>query len=359
MRLFITGGAGFIGSRLVKRLAETPSHQIYILDSLLEQVHGPAAKFPNFPDNVTCTKGSIQDKVLVEKIIKDFKPTHVFHLAAETGTSQSMDEIQRYCEVNVQGTAILIEILLKHGSDLKQFVLASSRAVYGEGPWEHPLSKLPVVPQPRNQEQIDQKRYNPFLATGMQVITPLPVTEDTAPTPSSIYASTKLMQEYLALQSNLKSRSLIFRFQNVYGAGQSLRNPYTGVLSIFTARLLKKQNIDIFEDGNIVRDFIHVDDVVEGLMRSFELGITGGEIINLGSGVPTTIQTAAETIAKKLDLPLNCIRTTGGFRLGDIRYACANIERAKQRLGWQPKVDLKMGISGLVDWSKDELSQRS
>ncbi|MCB9072206.1 MAG: NAD-dependent epimerase/dehydratase family protein [Bdellovibrionaceae bacterium] len=356
MRILITGGAGFIGLRLIKNLLELhPSAPICVFDNLHEQVHGPNAHFPHLPTHVTCVKADIQDKAAVDAAICSFLPTHVFHLAAETGTFQSMDEIQRYCSVNVQGTAILIESLLKHAPNLQQFVLASSRAVYGEGPWHNPESQTPVVPPARTEDAIRQKIFNPIMLSGTVLGEPIPATETASPQPTSVYASTKLMQEYLTLQSRLKSKSLIFRFQNVYGAGQSLRNPYTGVLSIFTARLLRGEPIEIFEDGQIVRDFIYVDDIASGLVLGLQKNIRNGEIINLGSGQPTTILQAAKTIADTLNASENLIGVSGNFRPGDIRYACGDTRKAQKILGWQPEITFREGISNLVKWSQKEM----
>lgn len=358
MKILITGGAGFIGSRLTKALLQTfPEAQVLIYDNLLEQVHGPHAKFPLFPSSVTCIKADIQNKVTFESSVKDFKPTHVYHLAAETGTSQSMDEIQRYCEVNIQGTAILVEALTKHVPQLQQLILASSRAVYGEGPWKKTDSSPIVIPQPRTQNQIDDKIFNPLSSTGEELLIPMPATEETPAQPSSIYASTKLMQEYIVLQSKLKNCSLIFRFQNVYGAGQSLRNPYTGVLSIFTSQMLQKKQIEVFEDGHISRDFVHVDDIVSGLVLGLQKNITHGEIINLGAGEPTTILNAARMILDCSDSQHVPVKVSGQFRPGDIRFACANTHKAKTLLGWSPQVKFIKGIQELVNWSRIEIGQ--
>lgn len=356
MRILITGGAGFIGTKLTRALQTSKNNQICILDNLHPQIHGLKADFPVFESNVSCQLGDIRDVNLLKNTITQFKPTHVVHLAAETGTGQSMDEIQRYCSVNVDGTAILTEQLIPHSSYLQKVILASSRAVYGEGLWKD-LNNASVVPQSREAEDMDKKLFEPKY-NGTYLKTPIKTNESASVSPSSIYASTKLMQEYIFSQSPLKPKTLIFRFQNVYGAGQSLKNPYTGVLSIFTSQLFQNNKLNIFEDGLITRDFVNVKDIVDGIIKGLSSDVSNSEIINLGAGEPTTILDAAQTLCGILGFnPETQTFISGNYRTGDIRHAVADIRKAKKLLDWTPRVTLREGLEELVTWSRDTLKK--
>jgi dTDP-L-rhamnose 4-epimerase len=351
--VLITGGAGFIGSRLCRALA--PRHSlIVVLDNLHPQIHGPEALPPAMPDNVLFRKGAVEDRAALGDAISAADPCLVYHLAAETGTGQSYDEIARYCTVNVTGTALLVEELKRRAPRLERVVLAGSRAVYGEGAHVDQAGRR-LVPAPRSLDRMRAGDFQPRDASGGALL-PVPTPETAAPQPSSIYASTKLMQEYVVTQGFAATRILpvILRFQNVYGPGQSLRNPYTGVLSIFCSQILDGKALNIFEDGEIVRDFIYVDDVVDALVKAGAAPDPGAEPINIGSGEAQTILAAARTLLRRLGAPETGYAISGDFRPGDIRYAVADISRAGGRLGWQPRVPLADGLAALADWARAE-----
>lgn len=349
--VLITGGAGFIGSRLVARVANMSPCTV-VLDNLHAQVHGPSASAPVLPENAIFIRGDIRDAALLRAIFKEYSPSVVYHLASETGTGQSHDEAERYCDVNINGTIRLLEAMRKIGRG--KFVLASSRAVYGEGAWIDPDGHL-VVPAARNAISLSAGDFSPKDAHGRSM-TPVATTEASPPKPASIYASTKLMQELLVEQllANTDLERVILRFQNVYGPGQSLRNPYTGVLSNFCGQILRGEILNIFEDGAIVRDFVFVDDVVEALLlatKSFQLS---GEILNIGSGRAVTIISAAKLLLRLFEAPSDRLFISGAFREGDIRYAVGDISRASELMGWKPVVSLERGLRSLVDWAREE-----
>lgn len=352
-RFLITGGAGFIGRKLALQLAKNLENKIWIIDNLSPQIHGEDIQEPIFPSNINFIRGDIKNKNLIEKIIQDALPEVIVHMAAETGTGQSMYEITRYCDVNILGTSILLEAINKHGNNFKRFVLPSSRAIYGEGAYrECETSKL-IVPPARTSEAMQSGQFIPTSSNGTQ-LEPISTLEDIPPAPSSIYASTKLMQEYLVIQAaaNASWEATILRFQNVYGPGQSLNNPYTGVLSIFSSQILQKKKLNIYEDGNIVRDFIFIDDVVRAVELATQASLPHGTIINIGSGQATTILEAAKTLLNLYEKPENAYQITGDFRAGDIRHAVADISKANELLNWQPQVSLKQGLSELSFWCK-------
>jgi dTDP-L-rhamnose 4-epimerase len=359
-RILITGGAGFIGSRTVWQLVQQASVQapvkIWVLDSLHVQVHGNLAQPPEFPENVTFVKGDVCDRPLLTELLTHAQPTILIHMAAETGTGQSMDEISRYCQVNVMGTAILLEAIARTHSPLARFILMSSRAVYGEGAYWDSIDRKPIVPPPRRVEDMRAGRFDPIIP-GL-CLNPAPTSESIPPAPSSIYASTKLMQEHLVQQAGAAAdwKATLFRFQNVYGPGQSLKNPYTGVLSIFSAQILQGKTLNLYEDGQIGRDFVFVDDVVNSLILACQADVPHGSVINIGSGKTTTILEVAQILLRLYGKSPDAYEITGNFRVGDIRHAVADIQIADQLLGWKPQVSIEEGLSRLATWCQSEFS---
>lgn len=354
-RILVTGGAGFIGSRLVRQLCATAEKTV-VFDSLHSQVHGEGATFPDEGANVICMKADIRDGDALRSAISDHAPTLIYHLAAETGTGQSYDLISRYCDVNVGGTARLIEALRQSSSPPRRVVLASSRAVYGEGAFQTDDGSL-VIPASRREERLRAGDFVPRDLAG-RALRPVPTPESLPPAPASIYGSTKLMQEYLLEQglAGMATELVLLRFQNVYGPGQSLRNPYTGVLSIFCSQILAGRTLNIFEDGEIVRDFVFVDDVVEALVKAGTAAAPGSTPINIGSGTPASILGTAQFLLKTLRAPEDRFLISGDFRIGDIRHSVADIGRARERLNWQPRFSLEKGLEALADWARQEAS---
>lgn len=350
MNFFITGGAGFIGTKLTQALLKDQTSHVVIYDSLLPQVHGEGARFPVVDPRVKNIRGDIQDFELLSKSINDDPPSVIIHLASDTGTSQSMDEIRRYNNVNVGGTANLLEAIRNSIKSPPRIILASSRSIYGEGPWLDETGRR-HSPPPRNSNDLSRGVFNPQVQ-GLRLTEPALTLESDLIRPASVYASTKYMQELLI--DNLAetfSNIAFLRFQNVYGEGQSLRNPYTGVLSIFCKQILEGKTLNIFEDGQITRDFVHVSDVVNAIILASKTTVTK-LTANVGSGRPATILEVAQILLSTLGEPTHKFVVSGNFRSGDIRYACADIRQAQQHLNWHPYVTLEDGLASLADWAK-------
>jgi len=349
--IVITGGAGFIGKYLTESLSGDQENCIWVLDSLHPQVHGTNAAIPEFQANVTFVKGDLTDKGAVNRLIKEANPEIIFHLVSETGTGQSMDEISRYCEVNVQGTAYLLEAIKQFAPSLQRFVLPSSRAVYGEGSY---IDKAGDTVYPGSRDESSMRKGDFSLYAQGSVLTPAATAESAVPKPISIYASTKLMQEYLVIQAGETApwAAVALRLQNVYGAGQSLSNPYTGVLSIFSSILMAGGELNIYEDGDITRDFIYVTDVVRALILASQKDLPHGTVINIGSGETASILDVAKIMMGLHGVNKDKYHISGDFRAGDIRYALADIAKARTELQWVPEVDLQQGVRKLVEWSK-------
>lgn len=349
--ILVTGGAGFIGSHLCPTLASA-GFKVTILDNLSPQIHGTTQTQPYWIEEagIKLIHGSITDRQTVSAALSDVDG--IIHLAAETGTGQSMYEIEKYNEVNTQATALMLDIITNEKLPIKRILLASSRSVYGEGAYIDSTSSTPqrLYPKPRLPEQLANERWTATNKQGSE-LTPVPTQENDKIQPASIYASTKYAQEDLIAIccDSLGIGYGILRLQNVYGEGQSLNNPYTGILSIFSTRVRRDKHLPIFEDGLETRDFVHVSDVV----GAFEAALTADKppntVINVGTGKFTTVIDIAEqlTIAfgKKPD-----IKITGEYRIGDIRHNCADITRLKNILGYTPKVSLEKGMQKFVNW---------
>ena len=349
--IFVTGGAGFIGTTLMPELLRL-GDRVTVFDNLLEQVHGPDARVPDHGATYHFIRGDVRDQAALADAIASTQPDLVLHLAAETGTGQSYDEVSRYTGVNVQGTAYLAEALRALPKARRRVVLASSRAVYGEGAYRDADGRV-VVPKPRDPAEMTAGRFLPT-GDGGAALDPIPTPEDAPPAPGSVYASTKLMQEYLLDQALTDSgiELAVLRFQNVYGAGQSLRNPYTGVLSIFGGMILRGQHLNIYEDGLITRDFVHVRDVAAAVIAAATIDTVTSEPVNIGSGDATTILDASRALMRNLGQDETALSISGDFRIGDIRHARADISRAADRLGWHPRISFEEGVAELAAWIK-------
>jgi dTDP-L-rhamnose 4-epimerase len=338
----LTGGAGFIGSYLSLELL-AQGHQVRIIDNLSEQVHGDAAK--SLPDDVELIHADVRNAQAVAGALKGVDG--VFHLAAEVGVGQSMYEIARYVAVNDLGTAVLLEQLLHH--PVQRLVVASSMSVYGEGRYKTPDGNL--VRRVRRGVGHCNAGWDPMLADGTRLI-PVPTDEDQEPDLASIYAMTKYSQERscLIIAPAYGFEAVALRLWNVFGPGQALSNPYTGVLANFGARLLNGQRPLVFEDGQQRRDFVHVRDVAHAFCLAMECPSATGQVFNIGSGQVYTIEQVAHMLAEAMGLSHLSPEILDKARAGDIRHCFADISRARDRLGYSPASLLEDSLDELADW---------
>lgn len=352
----ITGGAGFIGSKLVLRLLSM-NYNITVIDNLSPQVHtanpDDSYTYSLIKDKVKIIKADITNKDVLSQAI--LGQNIIVHLAAETGTGQSMYEIAKYTNSNVMGTAILLDLLVNTKHCVHTFIVASSRAIYGEGKYDCANCGV-VYPISRIVDDMDNGQYNPRCPKCLKAdILYLPTDEKSEQNPESIYAINKLTQEQMVLTVGrmLGISTVALRYQNVYGPGQSLSNPYTGILSIFSNLLRRSEPVNIFEDGHESRDFVFIDDVIDATVLAIESPLTLCNAFNVGSGVPTSVLTVAKEL-KHCYLSGSQINVTGRYRLGDIRHNVADLRLITEAIGFHPKIDFITGLCDFVDWVKTE-----
>ncbi len=338
----VTGGAGFIGSALSQRLAGGAARWV-LLDNLHPQVHATRERPAGLHPAAELVVGDVADADVWDALLADVRPDVIVHLAAETGTAQSLTEAGRHAETNVLGTARMTDALARAGVRPQRIVLSGSRAVYGEGRWADALG-ADTYPGMRTHEQLERGEWD-FPGATAQPST----AATTEPRPANVYAATKLAQEHLlrAWTGSMGVPLTVLRFQNVYGPGQSLTNPYTGIVSLFSQWAELGRSIPVYEDGLIIRDFVYIDDVVASIAAALDPQ-TGDGTYDVGSGVATTILDLARTIAAWHGAPEPHI--TGRFRDGDVRAASCSVEDTTKALGWRPEVGLADGVRALQQW---------
>lgn len=349
--ILITGGAGFIGSNLALKLIDK-GYDITVLDNLSPQIHGedPTTTSPlylSIKDKVKFILGTVTSEQDWIKAIDG--QDAIVHYAAETGTGQSMYEIKKYIDVNINGTALLLDLLVNSQHNIKKVIVASSRSIYGEG--KYISQELGTIyPNQRKSEFMDAGDFE-VKYPGSSALTLVGTDEESKIHPSSVYGITKQNQEQMILTvcPTVGIAGIAFRYQNVYGPGQSLKNPYTGILSIFSTQIKNRNGINIFEDGKETRDFVYIDDVVDATILGLEKDEANNEVFNVGTGVATDVLTVANELKKNYGIEVP-ITISGNYRLGDIRHNYADLTKIRTLLGFEPKVSFERGIKSFTDW---------
>ena len=345
MKTLVTGGAGFIGSHLVRALLDR-GDEVVVLDSLEPQVHGDTP--PDIPAGVELIVGDVGDAEAADRALQGVE--RVVHLAAAVGVGQSMYEIARYTERNTMETARFLERVVAQRPMPLRLVVASSMSIYGEGEYACPEHGR-VAPGPRPEEQLLTRSWELTCDRCEQELEPVGTSEGKALIPTSIYAITKRDHEELCLVTGgaYGIPTVALRFFNVYGPGQALSNPYTGVAAIFASRLLNERPPIVFEDGKQSRDFIHVSDIVQGIELSLEREDADGLALNIGTGRSTPVLEVAEVLGRALGVDAEP-ELVHKFRQGDIRHCYADITAAREALGYEPKVEFTKGMTELGAW---------
>lgn len=357
VRVLITGGAGFIGSRVVATLVAA-DHEPLVLDNLRPDVHGEGAEpvVPGSPD-VTLLRADVRDAEALRGALAGVDA--VAHLAGKVGLGVGLDDIDDYASSNDLGTAVLLRAMGAAGVD--RLAYASSMVVYGEGAYdcqEHGR----VAPAARRAADLDAGTFEPPCPVCGRSLAPAMVTEDAAPDPRNVYAATKLHGEHLAAAwaREVGGRAASLRFHNVYGPGMPRDTPYAGVAAIFRSSLESGAAPRVYEDGGQRRDFVHVDDVAAAVLAALEA--TGGDTsspgplpvgsaraYNVGSGTVTTVGQMASGLARAVapDGSLDPV-VTGQYRLGDVRHVTASSRRAADELGWSARTAFSDGVRALA-----------
>lgn len=349
--ILITGGAGFIGSNLALKLIDK-GYKITVLDNLSPQIHGenPTETSPlylSIKDKVKFILGTVTNEEDWKKAIEG--QDAIVHYAAETGTGQSMYEVKKYIDVNINGTALLLDLLVNTKHTVKKVIVASSRSIYGEGKY---ISKElgAVYPTQRTADFMDQGDFEVKYPDTSE-LTLVGTDEMSKIHPSSVYGITKQNQEQMILTvcPTIGIAGVAFRYQNVYGPGQSLKNPYTGILSIFSTQIKNGNGINIFEDGKETRDFVFIDDVVDATILGIEKEEANNQVFNVGTGVATNVLQVANGLIKNYGINVP-VTVSGNYRLGDIRHNYADLTKIKSLLGFEPKVSFEKGIQKFTEW---------
>lgn len=345
-RILVTGGCGFIGRHVTEELLDS-GYDVRVLDALIDQVHGDSEA--TLPEAVEVQRGDVRDRQAVEAALEGVDA--VIHLAAEVGVGQSMYEIARYVGGNDLGTAVLLECMI--GRPIKRVVVASSMSVYGEGRYKNTEGDALGLVR-RKSDQVKQGQWNLKSSDGRELV-PVPTDEEKPVDLASIYALTKYAQErqVLIFGEAYGVDAVALRLFNVFGAGQALSNPYTGVLANFAARLANRQPPMIFEDGKQRRDFVHVRDVARAFRLALEKPAASGHVINIGSGRAYTISQVATLLAEAMDLPDIAPDIMNKARSGDIRNCFADISKARELLGFEPAFPLETSLTPFVEWVRD------
>lgn len=347
-KVLITGGAGFIGSNVARKLLKD-GYEVTILDNFLPQIHGDKNQLSDdLKDRVELIYGDVADpKTLYAALLGKHA---IIHYAAETGTGQSMYNVSHYANVNIQATASLCEYIINETHSIQCVVVASSRSIYGEGKY-HSKSFGQLYPNARTYHDVKENFEVSCPISGNFDLELMATDESSEIHPSSFYGITKQVQEQMViLACKLKGiNGFALRYQNVYGPGQSLKNPYTGILSIFSRLALQNEEINIFEDGKESRDFVYIDDVVKATLSCLNEDIIGQHILNVGSGVPVSVIEVATEIVDFLKSSSQ-ITISGAFREGDIRHNYADLKLVKKIIGFEPEWPFRKGLHQFLSW---------
>lgn len=347
--VLITGGAGFIGCHVARALLAR-GYTVRVLDDLIEQVHRPELPRNPILNEIELVVGDIRDSETVTRALH--RVDKVVHLAAEVGVGQSMYAIDRYVSVNDTGTAVLFQALIER--PVARVVVASSMSIYGEGLYRSASGETTEAAR-RAAERRPGASWDPVDEAG-QTLVPVPTPEWKRPDIASVYALTKYVQERLTLTvaPAYGMEAVALRLFNVYGPGQALSNPYTGVLAIFASRILNGERPLVFEDGAQRRDFVHVLDVADAFVRALETPEAAGRVLNIGSGQDRSVVDVATDLARAMGRPSILPEVIGKGRLGDIRHCFADISLARQVLGFEPQRDFVGSLGELAEWVKQQ-----
>jgi dTDP-L-rhamnose 4-epimerase len=350
--VLVTGGAGFIGRTVCDELLRR-GNRVRVLDSLIEQVHGRAGVPDTLSSDVEFIRADVRDGDRVAEALRGVDS--VVHLAAEVGVGQSMYEVERYTSTNDVGTAVLFERLIDN--PVRRVVTASSMSIYGEGLYRT-VDGAMVEDAARSSLRDGQAQWDPVDDQG-RPLTPIATPEWKRPSLSSIYALNKYVQERIThiMGQPYGIESVCLRLFNVYGPGQALSNPYTGVLAIFSSRLMNGQPPMIFEDGEQRRDFVHVRDVARAFADALTKPEAAGGTFNIGSGQDRSVREVAAELARAMGRSSIEAEIVGKARTGDIRHCFCDPSLAREALGFEAREDFAERLAELAEWVSGQTAE--
>ncbi len=355
LRILLTGGAGFIGSHTADALIQQ-GHQVRVLDLLDPQVHPRDGERPAYlHPEIELIRGDVRRSEDVAAALEGIDV--VYHFAALTGVGQSMYDLRSYVDTNTTGTATLLEGIIQRKSSLRKLVLASSRAVYGEGTGFCPTCGVERFAGPRRQQDLEAGCWDVVCPVCKRSLRPVPTRETRPLAPISIYGLTKKHQEELTLQvsESFHVPTVCLRYFNVYGSRQSLKNPYTGVVSIFFSRIVAGQPIHLYEGGSAGRDFVHVSDVVRANLLALMDDVPSGSVINVATGQRCTIGDVVDALGRATQKEPSLV-DSGEYRMGDVRDCYADLQLARATLTYEPRMTLDQGMHEFSAWAATQTS---
>lgn len=352
-QILITGGAGFVGSHLADGLLAA-GHRVRVLDDLTPQVHENGQPPEYLSKDVELIVGDVRDPNRMREVLAGVDV--IFHFAATVGVGQSMYEISRYMSVNTQGTAELLQAMLDAKHTPEKLIVASSMSIYGEGRYACSKCGREAAPSVRPLSQLKAGRWDLNCDICGGVLKPLPTNENKPSEINSVYALSKRDQEQLCL---IYGRTYdvpvtALRFFNIYGTRQALSNPYTGVAAVFASRLLNGKAPMVFEDGEQMRDFVSVQDIVRANLLAMERPQSNDKVVNIGCGKPISIRRVAEILCKALGREDLQPIISNKYRAGDIRHCFADLSEAQRLLGYEPAVTHEEGFQELAAWLAEQ-----
>ncbi|MFQ5553690.1 MAG: NAD-dependent epimerase/dehydratase family protein [Thermoplasmata archaeon] len=342
MRVLVTGGAGFIGRHLVDALTRA-GHGVVVLDNRDPRIHPSEPR--NLNPDVTYVWKDVRNREAVREAASGAEA--LVHLASLIEVAEGEREIGRYVDVNVRGTAVLLDTLLKEAPSIQRMILTSSVAVYGEGAYTCPEDgDVEVSGRPTHRLERGQWDVSCPICGGD--VKPQGTSEEKRPQPISVYGVTKLTQEKLfeAASAEGSIPAIILRFGNVFGPGQRAE-AYAGVTTTFLRRVMAGERPIVHEDGEATRDYLAVEDAVQAALLALESPVEGVWIGNIGSGRPTTVREVAEAVGEAAGVPVSP-RFEGTYRSGDIRHLWLDVRNAKKTLAFEPSIGLGEGLRRML-----------
>lgn len=343
-KILITGGAGFIGSHTADALSKK-GYLIVILDNLAPPVHD--GRWPKYVLNkgYTLIRGDVRKKADIAKVLKGV--SYVYHLAAY---QDQRPDFSKFFETNTVSSAIIYELIVEKKLPVKKVILASTQFAYGDGIYQCKHDKKIFFPELRTLEQFEKKRFDILCKHG-EPAKFFPFKENQQLTPTNSYGLSKEAIERLALRfgKTYGIPTTLVRYSIVQGPRQSPLNLYSGALRIFTVQALSGKPITVYEDGNQLRDFVNVEDVVAANVLALKNKKTDFEIFNVGGGKGYRIVDFAKIVKKVTGSDSTIV--IGGFRRTDTRHAVSDISKLK-KTGWRPRFTPEKSVKDYAEWYK-------